>query len=814
MRHALTPVFLLVFGCAASPAVEYDVEITLENRTGADKADWPVFLTVWKVFGGNLDLRTLNPDGFHVYGPDGKEIFHMRRKMPPDFSIGNDELILFIPKMAAGEAQRFRITNTDRITKFRALMPALAGNPNNLIPNGGFEMAWGGEPAGWRPVSDKGARVSLDQTDTRDGRSLCFTFPIGTAATIETADEIAFKKDCPYYFSVWAKTENMSYNGYGMNGSAVIRFKPDALRGRSELRLRDTRPWYCYKFDAGGKDDWGIDEMCSKAQSETVRQGRSEVDAEIWAKAGGKARLSIGGYQDRQPFLKGDGTGRIWLDDLLLLEQPVVTVKRADALKRAAKNGAAVFVRPVQMPRIGAAPHEAADKIEAFAMRGERRQVRFGIHAVDLLENVEVEVSALMSRGAAITESDLELELLDHFVEPYRPVHRLNPGKQQEYLLGIDVPANASPGAYKGAVTFKASGREIAHLPLTLDVLPLNVEKMSGFWVGGIFNIGMGLDRDKAFYREYGKARFNYLLLFDYLFSYSQDGRLDFEAAQKQVDDIVKIAHVDGGIGLYREPNMSEDQPRKWYQVASGNPEWQGKYKIGTDAKFKAAYQTFAKSADEFARQHRWPELLYMVSDEPDGNRDVDPSMGWLNEALPNAVTIADVQFKDMLNTWQWYNLPVFDDPMDWTGPLLYEWMGLQKTLCFGFCGTGWSLEVGRYQPGLMLASSRARYWHWWHVNGPFRSREGRVERSHTVAAMAAGVNDLRYYYLLEHLMSKQRWPDWGPEAQSYLKDVFTFASADHDRHLMPYNGVPHDWGYDRFYDDWRAKMKDFLLKK
>jgi hypothetical protein len=29
----------------------------------------------------------------------------------------------------------------------------------------------------------------------------------------------------------------------------------------------------------------------------------------------------------------------------------------------------------------------------------------------------------------------------------------------------------------------------------------------------------------------------------------------------------------------------------------------------------------------------------------------------------------------------------------------------------------------------------------------------------------------------------------------------------------MPHNGVPWMWGYDRFYDDWRAKMKDYILR-
>ena len=50
-------------------------------------------------------------------------------------------------------------------------------------------------------------------------------------------------------------------------------------------------------------------------------------------------------------------------------------------------------------------------------------------------------------------------------------------------------------------------------------------------------------------------------------------------------------------------------------------------------------------------------------------------------------------------------------------------------------------------------------------------------------------------------------------QAEKYLAEVFAFAIGDHDRHLMPYNGVPWMWGYGRFYDDWRARMKDYILK-
>jgi len=208
-----------------------------------------------------------------------------------------------------------------------------------------------------------------------------------------------------------------------------------------------------------------------------------------------------------------------------------------------------------------------------------------------------------------------------------------------------------------------------------------------------------------------------------------------------------------------------------------------------------------------------------MVSDEPGDRRDVDPSMGWLNRELPRAVTIADVQFKDMVRTWDWYNLPVLDavldDPVDWTGPLVYEYVRKRKGR-FGICGTGWRLDVGRYQPGLMLAGTGACYWHFWHTRGPFEPKDGKVVRSHTVAAMAAGVNDLRYYLALKDLIAANRT---GPnaavaaEADKYLRETLALAPGDHDRHLMPHNGVPWHWGDVRFYDRWRKRMKDCLTK-
>jgi len=328
--------------------------------------------------------------------------------------------------------------------------------------------------------------------------------------------------------------------------------------------------------------------------------------------------------------------------------------------------------------------------------------------------------------------------------------------------------------------------------------------------------VGYPLERSDAFYRCYGTLRFNYILLFDYLLTEMHGGRVLLKEASGEVERIRRLARVTGGIGLYREPNMSEDQPRKWYQIASGRPDFEGKYTRGVDAKFKAGYQRLAREADAFARKSHWPTLLYMVTDEPDKERDVHASMGWLNDALPGAITIADAQFRDLLRTWQWYNLPILDNPIDWTGPLVYRWLR-GKGRRFGLCGLARTEpDVGRYQTGLMLASSGACYFHFWHLEGPMRERAGRVERSHTLAAMAAGFNDLRYFVALKQAIGKAKGAKAAlvaAEAERFLRETFAFATADNDRYVMTHNGLPADWGDDRWYDRWRAKLAGYLLR-
>ena len=784
-------------------AALYSADVQLQNLTGSPKTDWPVFLSVWKVFGGNLDMDALNPSGFHVYDSTGAEVPHMLRAVPPDFSLGNHEIVFVVPQMAAGETLDYRVTNTP--VAGLTITIDLANDPNNLLPNGGFESFSGGLPTGYYQASNNGVAISQDTTEVVSGSSsLLMTFPVGRAATIRTISSVPIRSNGQYHFSIWARTENVAYNGYGFWGcGGRILFEQQAFDGRVELELRDNREWYSYRFEDGPADSWGVPAMGPQGAAD-----RNVV-------------LSLGGYQQNQPFLEGNRTGRIWFDEALLFEQPAVTVDRATALARIHTGEAVVFARPVNMPRYNAFAHEAVTEFDAYAMRGERRRIRFGVHAMETLYSLSVSAGALSGPGLTLQGDDLELERLayvsgqgDFFLD-YQGLVKLSAGQTAEYMLSINVPDGAPAGLYEGYVTISAGGEVIATVPIRLEVLDLDAPAMDGYYIGGIYNMGYTAQRNDEFYVEYGKSRFNYLMLFDYFSAEIGTNTIDFAAATAQVDKLRDLAHVTGGIGLYREPNMSDDMPRKWYMITANQLTWSEAYvSVPTyDYSYETGYQDLAEDHQNYADSHDWPTQIYMVTDEPGPAVDKDPAMGWLNDRLPDAITCADVQYHDMVATWQWYNLPILDDPISWTGPLMYDYVTANEGR-FGFCGTATGLGAGRYQHGLMMASSGAMYLHWWHVDKVYKYVDagGGLARMHNVGAAGAGVNDFRYYLALQERIAAAGPSPEAAEAQALLDGVFGFATADNDQHVRPYNGVPAEWGYDRFYDDWRSDMKDYIL--
>ena len=794
----------------------FDVTATLTNDTGQAKANWPVVLPIWKVFGGNLPLDRLNVANIRVFDPVGTELGRMIRPVPPGFSAGNDEIV-FAVTLAAGASTTVRLTWGN--TPGANINIDLPSNSHNLLPNGSFETDSGGLPTGYSLVAGSAGRVFFDTAVKHHGaRSLRLTLPAGQNVHLRTTNAISFRSGGRYYFSIQGRSRNAAYTGYGfhygsgaVNSGGQVYFDKigeinggDVMTGRDRQLLRETRDWHDYRLDAGAAGADGVPAMVSACQQT------------------GASRLNLYFNQPSQNFLTGDKSGQVWLDEAILIEQPAVSVSRQAAVPLMAKNRAMIFSRPVDMPRSAACAHEAVASIEAHAFPGERRAVRLGVHAVAALSNVTVSLSALTGPGqAAIPVERIEMETLGDYTGPDAAVGALAAGARQEYLLGIDVPADQPPGAYRGSITLAAAGQTLQSLPLSLEVLATALPAMSDYYVGGIYNVGFPLARDDDFYRAYGKCRFNYLMLFDYFSTHVADNNNDLPGAAAQVQNMRSLGCVTAGIGLYREPNMSDDQPRKWYQMAGGIVTWPGKYKANPtyNQAYKTGYQDLAEGLENYSRDNGWPRMVYMVTDEPGDARDVDPAMGWLNQRLPDAITVADAQYKDMIATWSWYNLPIIDDPADWSGPLIYAYIRANKGR-FGFCGPASGLGLGlgsaRYQHGLNLAAAGSKYLHWWHTSGPFQKVGSRVERAHHVCAMAAGFADLRYYQaLVDAIAAAQGTPRQAvaAEAQAYLTEVFSYSNADNDRHLLPYNGIPYDWGDDRWYDRWQARMKDYLVR-
>ena len=213
-RHCVSLPILLLAACycALVPqcAAELDVDVRVENRTGAEKRDWPVFLKVHTLFGNNLDLAAISPKGFHVFDAAGGEVPHMLRSMPPAWSIGSADVIVIIPTLADGAAAAFRVTNTQ--TDGRPQQFDLLANPNNLLPNPGFEANAAGVPEGYKQISDKGGTISYETSVKHSGKqSLLLTFAPGTALTLQSLAPVTFQKEGRYHFSLWARTDNMAY---------------------------------------------------------------------------------------------------------------------------------------------------------------------------------------------------------------------------------------------------------------------------------------------------------------------------------------------------------------------------------------------------------------------------------------------------------------------------------------------------------------------------------------------------------------------------------------------------------------------------
>ncbi|KPK81999.1 MAG: hypothetical protein AMJ81_10135, partial [Phycisphaerae bacterium SM23_33] len=191
-----------------SPLADYDVVLEIENTSPQKQTDWPVIMTVYKVFGRNLPADTLNPAGYHVYDEKGREIPHMIEAIPPYDQQGNNEIVFIIPQIERGQKLRYRITNTAEGSARQAKIDVV-GSRHNLISNLGFEQkgtAEGQAVAGWELDGRPDAEVKRSGSSSVRLRG-------ARPQRLRHAEKIPLRQGGRYYFGIWGKTHEVSRHG-------------------------------------------------------------------------------------------------------------------------------------------------------------------------------------------------------------------------------------------------------------------------------------------------------------------------------------------------------------------------------------------------------------------------------------------------------------------------------------------------------------------------------------------------------------------------------------------------------------------------
>jgi len=398
---------LAAMSCAGAARGDYDVRVDLKNLSGEGRTDWPVILRVYTVLGRNLPAGAVNPEGFHVYDPAGKEVPHAIEKIPPYDQPGNDELIFVIPKIKPDEVVSYRITNTSAKSTKRTRIDVV-GSPHNLIANGRFDRV----KDGWMfPSAARDAKVG------HSGGSSLRLAADGKTVSTKYARPVALHEGSWYYFGAWSKTDNVSRFGYQAGPAAHFKipgFAPaDArklwtTRHGSVVSQCSTRDWVKTTFEYRGHTDWGMDIFAAKA----MQDGETPVEFVL---------------DQRKHYYMDPGRtkGTWWLDDVVFMAQPEVNVRFDLSVAPLMKDGVFLFTRPASMfmgrlkdennhndPQEWCAfpyAHEKLSALDGFALKGQRVSYCIGVCHTRPIEQASLELAGGCLRGPGGAKIPVEL---------------------------------------------------------------------------------------------------------------------------------------------------------------------------------------------------------------------------------------------------------------------------------------------------------------------------------------------------------------------------------------------------------------------
>jgi len=787
----------LPMAAAAGPLADYDVAVEIKNTTPEAKADWPVIMTVYKVFGRNLPAGTLNADGYHVYDEKGVEIPHAIEAIRPLDQQGNNEIVFVVAKIDKGATLRYRITNTAKASAKRAKIDVVASR-HNLIANGGFEAKGEGDaPAGWE------ANGRLDAKVKRSGASSVRLR--GTRRRrLQLAARIPLHKGSRYYFGIWGKTRDVSRHGIhtSRGGYVTLTGFDSGWRGLfTDSKGRPVTDWegnivqndlpsnrqtsikrsfnasragwifpQCYTRDwfkalplVKSFTKWGLPEMCMKAVANS-------------------ASLTLTLDQRPQFVRPANRPGIWWLDDAVLMEQPEVTVRFDELLAPHVKEGVFVFTRPTHM-HLGFCktlsnnycsmpyPREKAERLERFAFKGQRAVMLLGVYHTKPLGKVRVAVKggALVAEGGGRLPLS-EVEYLPGFLGAGTGRSHLLRERTAEaelsakagmpyFVLNFVVPRDAKAGTYRGEVQLLAGGEALRTIPTTLRVQDMAMPILRDLSVGPIIQSDPLNDETM---RICDKTGFSAVNVGRAIFRFVQgdDGKphVDLEALGKKIEWL-KSHGMTAAVTLWSDADLG--------------PQWGGGKLIKAVKHNKDDFLAEVKRVEEYCQKHKdWPRLIWMTWDEPQPRGSFEPTprgqprphgrpcekMGWVTEVVPNALTTIDAGFWVWEKILPYYTLPNLDEPADFVGPEVYEYTRKQGK-AFGFAGSKNDLdERVRYQVGMMLIASGATNFQYWHltVRGMLAARvDGKLLRSISMVATGEGMDDLKIHRALQDAMKE-----------------------------------------------------------
>jgi len=394
------------------------------------------------------------------------------------------------------------------------------------------------------------------------------------------------------------------------------------------------------------------------------------------------------------------------------------------------------------------------------------------------------------------------------------------------FFLTFHVPADARAGKYTGKVELLLDGKELCSAPMSLRVQDMVQTAPKDVFVGLIYQGGNPRFDDEGL-TVYSRSGFNCITRFGNFLDFEKDAKgawqVDVAKLHKRMmwmkrygfQAVCVFSDFDTGPKWNGGTLLKRTRPANFNQAGA----WNERMKTA-----EKAWKAQIKRIEAARKKHpEWPELIYMTFDEPNlgGGRNGKPGafMGWVNEVAPDALTTLDVQFSPLPVCLKWYAVPAFDDPATWAGPEVYRWIHKQGKH-FGYCGATDKDEANRFQAGMMMISTGAKFFHAWHLTGghtagqvAYDKTTKKLLRAPAMINWADGMNDLKAYFLLkaaiEQAAKDPKKAAAVKSAKEYLAGVFKVFNGDHRYTwtLQPYLGTAWSWGYEGFYDHWQEQM-------